>query len=438
MQISFPHANHYQAPLGLLVAAWKVWFKRFSVMDPYAWREGVLPRRDEDAKLAELLNQGYRFSADVLCRLLVPWPFRNTAQASDEFLKLNHLVLKPADFMEGDQIVPGMRLSEYALDTWDEISLLEQDQYLSHAEALIQADVETNSSDPIVIDDGGVALIGENIYPPYVPAAEAGEDEFLKALVAWIQEDPFQPIYSGHPVGDAVSGWDERLMAFFWPKPRSTFAHNRFMFEPMLFRAARLAELVESGSAWNERDKAIAAKLAHETFNLVGMPQREVTPEHIRRVFEAALSADPNAKAKMNSGWSALASVATAHLEGQADRQALIHWDSRVASSLLSRLDFLLVEAGLGNDHGLFAELGTVPGWGGTRPRELSLNWPSGYRSWRSLVAASRLTSRLRDLLNTETAPDGRLKYPRMPLSERLDGPWTTHGVQMVLFCDGY
>lgn len=439
MQISFPHAQHYQAPLGLFVAAWKVWFKRFAAVDPYAWREGVLPRRNEDeTKLAELLNQGHRFSLDVMCRLLVPWPYRNTAQATDEFFTLNHLIIKATDFMEGDQLLGGARLSEYALDTWDEISLLEQDQYLSHAEARIQADVETNSQDPIVIDDGGVALIGENIYPPYVPAKDAAEDEYLKALVAWVQEDPFQPIYTGQPIGEAVSGWDERLMAFFWPKPRSTFAHNRFMLEPILFRAARLAHLVEQGTAWSERDKAIAVKLAHETFGLAGMPQREVTPVHVRRVFEAALAADPKAKAKMNSGWSALAAVATAHLEECEGRKVMILWDSRVASSLLTRLDFLLVEAGHGEGHGLFGALGTVPGWGGTRPRELSLAWPSGYRQWHTLVAASSLVMRLRDILNTERGPDGRLKYPRMPLSERRDGPWTTHGVQMVLFCDGY
>lgn len=438
MQVSFPNAQHFQCPLGLFVAAWKVWFKRFAEVDPYAWREGVLPLRSEEAKLAELLNQGYRFSLDVMGRLLVPWPYRNLPQATEAFLRLNHVVVKSADFMEGDQISAGARLSEFALDAWDEISLLEQDQYLSHAEARIQADVETNSNDPIVIDDGGVALIGENIYPPVVPEQGGGEEAFLHALAAWIQEDPFQPIYSGRPVGDAVSGWDERLFAFFWPKPRSTFAHNRFMLEPMLFRAARLAALVEDGSHWSVRDQEIAVKLAHETFNLAGMPQREVTPENIRKVFESALAADPKSKAKMNSGWSALAAVATAHLEELPGRQVLVLWDSRVASSLLSRLDFLLVEAGHGDGHGLFPELGTVPGWGGTRPRQMSLDWPSGYRSWRTLVAVSRLITRLRDILNTAARPDGRLVYPRMPLSERRDGPWTTHGVQMVLFCDGY
>ncbi|MBI2380929.1 MAG: hypothetical protein HYV16_09260 [Gammaproteobacteria bacterium] len=438
MQVSFPNAQHYQCPLGLFVAAWKVWFKRFAAVDPYAWREGVLPLRSDEAKLAELLNHGYRFSLDVMARLLVPWPYRNTPQVVESFLRLNDLMVKSADFMEGDQVVAGARLSEYALDTWDQISLLEQDQYLSHAEARIQADVETTSNDPIVIDDGGVALIGENIYPPQIPAADADTDAYLHALAAWLQEDPLQPIYSGRPIGEAVSGWDQRLVAFFWPKPRSSFAHNRFMLEPMLFRAARLAHMVEMGEDWGTRDQAIAVKLAHETFNLAGMPQREVTPENIRRVFEAALAADIKAKAKMNSGWSALAAVATAHLEEDPERQVMVLWDSRVAASLLSRLDFLMVEAGREDPQSLFPELGTVPGWGGTRPRQLSLDWPSGYRRWATLVAVSRVIMRLRDILNTSRRADGRLVYPRMPMSEQKDGPWTTHGVQMVLFCDGY
>lgn len=438
MQVSFPHAQQYQVPTGLFVAAWKVWFKRFAEVQSYAWRDRALPRYDEPCSLSALLNDGRRFSLEVMCRLLVPWPYRNTAQATDEFLTLNSVLIKPAVFRENEQSCAGARLSEYALDIWDQISFLEQDQYLSHAEARIQADVETTTSEPIVIDDGGVALIGENIYPPSVPEKDAGEADFVRALVEWIEDDPFQPIYSGQPVGEAVSGWDERLMAFFWPKPRASFAHNRFMLEPIMFRARRLAKLVEQGLPWGERDEAIAVKLAHETFNLAGMPQREVSAAHIRKVFEAALQADGSANAKMNSGWSALAAVATAHLEVKPERLVLVLWESRVAASILSRLDFLLVEAGVTEPHGLFPHLGQVPGWGGTRPRELSLTWPAGYRRWDTLIAASRLVRQMRDILNTETLPDGRLKYPRMPLTERRDGPWTTHGVQMVLFCDGY
>ena len=80
--------------------------------------------------------------------------------------------------------------------------------------------MKTDTSDPIVIDDAGIEVIGEDIYPPLVPELDDPVEDYIKALVAWIDEDPFQPLYQRQPVHDAVSGWDERLQNYFLAKTK--------------------------------------------------------------------------------------------------------------------------------------------------------------------------------------------------------------------------
>jgi len=96
------------------------------------------------------------------------------------------------------------------------------------------------------------------------------------------------------------------------------------------------------------------------------------------------------------------------------------------------------VEAGIKDVGKRFAHIGTVPGYGGTRPRQLSLSWPDAYRSWPSQIAVSQLIQQMRDMLNNETKADGTLRYRRMPLATGERGAWTVLGVCQVLMGDGY
>ncbi len=439
MHMTFYNAGNFQIPRALFIAAWKVWFKRFSD-DHYAWREGKMPLRNENAALYQLLENNYRFSVEVLVRLMVPWSYRDSQQVTEELIRLNPAVLRltqcPVD--SDEECVEGARLTDQALDYWDSMTYIEQDLYLNFAEARIQADIETPSDEPCILDDAGVEIIGEDIYPPFVPSKDADDDEFIRALVAWIDEDPHQPMYQRKPVGDAVSGWHDRLLAFFWPKPRTGYLEYSHEASPLVYRAGELAELVESGKPWSYEDKSLAIKTANEIFMLAGVPQREVTWQNVKSVIETALKEDESSTAKMNSGWTYLASLATAILEDKKERLPLVSWNSRCSSSVLSRLDFLLVEAGIHELGERFSGIGTVPGWGGTRPREFSLKWPSAYRSWPSIFAAGRLVQKIVNVLNTEKRADGQLKYRQMPLAGGKTGPWTSRGVQLVLFFDGY
>jgi len=438
MLVTIPNAENFQVQRGLFVAAWKVWFKRFHDV-PDDWHEGRMPIGRSDKDLSELLESGQRFSLEVTCRLIVPWSFRNKEMASEQFIKLNPALFRPVPYTTPDgDIVEGVRLTDQALDLWDELSYIGQDLYMAFAEARIQADIETDTPAPIVVDDAGIEVIGEDIYPPLLPEINDPASDYIKALVAWIEEDPFQPLYQRLPVHEAVSGWDERLKAIFWPKPRMGYTELSHIASPLLYRAGLLAKGLEQGQAWAYEDKKMAIKTANEIFLLFGVPQRDVTVENVKAVVQAALNEDSHSKAKMNSGWTQIVAFATHFLEDVSDRTPQVAWNSRVATSIISRLDFLLVEAGHTSPTELFPELGTVPGTGGTRPRVLSLKWPDGYRQWSTQIAASKLVTGIRDILNISTDEHGNKLYPEMPLPGGDRGLWTVRGVQMVLSADGY
>ncbi|WP_144395228.1 hypothetical protein [Pleionea sediminis] len=439
MHMTFFNANNFQAPRALYIAAWKVWFKRFS-NDHYAWREGKIPLGKDDVPLHQLIEQGKRFSLEVLTRIMVPWSYRDTNQVTDDFIRMNPAVLRPSQFIdpESGKAIDAARLTDQALDYWDSMTYTEQDLYLNFAEARIQADIESPSDEPCILDDSGVEIIGEDIYPPVIPDASASDDEFIRAMVAWIDEDPFQPLYQKKPVGEAVSGWHDRLLGFFWPKPRTGYLEYCHHASPLIYRAGLLADLVESGKEFTLEDRELAIKTANEIFMFAGVPQREVTWQNVREVIETALKQNENSTAKMNSGWTNVASKALVSREGLDGYLPLMSWNSRVSSSVISRLDFLLVEAGVTELGDRFTGIGTIPGWGGTRPREYSLRWPSGYRSWKTIFAAGRIAEKIKDVLNNEKDNQGDRKYAPMPLAGGESGDWTTRGIQMVLFSDGY
>jgi len=431
----FPQADHFQVPKALFVGAWKVWFKRFG--DHEAWRKGKMPIGQSDAKLFEIIESGERFCVEVAARLMVPWSFRDTSQVDKAFFLMNPDVIRHTK-MDDEEVAEGVRLTDQALDYWDSLTFLEQDMFTSYAEARIQADIETPSSEPVIIDDAGIDMIGEDIYPPVVPEKGATDEEFAKALVAWIDEDPFTPMYQRVPAEEAVSSWHDRLEHFFWPKPRNGLMQVSHSADALMYRAELLAKGVEEGIEWSEEDKELAVKTTEEIFLQAGTPQKDVTWENIYAVMKTALTKDSESNAKMNSGWSLLASFATHWLNKKAERTPMICWNSRVSTSIISRLDFLLVEAGYESIGDRFPDLGIVQGWGGTRPREMSLSWPDGYRSWKTEIAASEFVNLMVKCLNNETNEDGSLKYAQMPIPTGGRAPWSMQGVQLVLFSDGY
>jgi hypothetical protein len=431
----FPKASHFQIPKALFIGAWKVWFKRFGEHD--AWRKGRMPIGQSDENLSTIINAGQRFTLEVASRLMVPWSFRDCSQIDEAFFLMNPDVIRHSK-VGGTDDIEVVRLTDQAVDFWDSLTYLEQDMFTAYAEARVQADIETPSAEPVIIDDAGVEVIGEDIYPPVIPVKDDSDEDYARALVAWIDDDPFTPMYQRQPAGETVSSWHDRLEHFFWPKPRNGLMQVSHSADALMYRAELLARGIDDGVEWNDEDKAMAIKTAEEIFLQAGVPQKDVNWESIQDVMKAALNKDTKSKAKMNSGWSLLASFSTHWLNKLENRTPMICWNSRVSTSIISRLDFLMVEAGFDSVGSRFPELGVVQGWGGTRPREMSLKWPDGYRSWKTEVAASEFVGLMVDCLNNDKNEDGSLKYAQMPIPTGGRAPWSIQGVQLVLFSDGY
>ncbi|WP_251360064.1 hypothetical protein [Kangiella sp. TOML190] len=439
----FKHADDFAINKALFLAAWKVWFKRFApkiagggLLD---WKYAKMPIEASSNSLSDLIRDDRRFSLEVLCRMMVPWSYRNEQQVDDVFLRDYKVLFEISSLTDSNgQELMSANLSDKALQIWNAMSFAEQDDYMAYAEARVQADIEVRSKDPVVLDDQGVELIGEDTYPPYVPDKDAPDIDFVRAMIDWIQDAPFQAYYLKQAAGDTVSGWDNRLSAFFWPKPRIGYSLHHATLDPLYYRANELAKTLDKGQSWDQEWRDMAVKTAHELFQVSGTPQKDISIENVQSVMAAAVHGDEDSPAKMNSGWSYLAAVCTDHLNGQVGRLPMATWNSRVAASVISRLDFLLAEAGVSQLGERFEAIGTIPGWGGTRPRQYSLDWPNGYRSWKTQVRASRLINQVAYILNNDRLDDGSYKYPRMPLAAGGTGDWTVRGVQGVLFCDGY
>jgi hypothetical protein len=151
----------------------------------------------------------------------------------------------------------------------------------------------------------------------------------------------------------------------------------------------------------------------------------------VESVFRKALGLPHSKQPPMNSGWTKVAALATAFLEGHPSRAPDVIWDSRVSTLLVTRMEALLLEPGIRDPSYLFPHIGTVAGRGGTRPRKTQLGRAHAYMSWPSQFAGSCLVREIRDVLKGES-------YPAMPAPNGGTKPWTMRGVESVLFMDGY
>ncbi|TXF97871.1 hypothetical protein [Massilia arenae] len=319
-----------------------------------------------------------------------------------------------------------VQLTPAAIEAWN-ASATAREAALVAARARIESDLESNDAALALLPEPRMQEPTAGARPAPAASRVDGRAGHLAELVRQIHAEPFQPAYRKKTFGAPVTGWDARLKAYFWPLPAQDYVRTSTAVQQLAGRARALAEILDSDRAWGDEEGSMAVALAHDIFAWGGVPQNPetVTPATVREVFLAALNNHGASKAHMNSGWTKVAAFATAHLEDHGQRHPQVIWDSRVATAIIGRLDRIAVPASL------FPGIGTVPGQGGTRPRPLTSAWPQGYRSWASQVAGSALVREIRDILN-------RGDYPKMPLPDGGEGPWTTRGVEMVLFMDGY
>jgi hypothetical protein len=454
-QVQFA-AKKSHAELTLVLALWHELMSEWRTpdSDPFAAR---MPRGSVHESLSTYLKSARwpnitREQAQRACRFDVVLRLASgqidTMHSTDAFFSRgdNGKWFKAVDMPggRGISLIRGVALTPQALDAWWGATDDERQQALDEARRLLESDIESKG---IIVqllpyqDPASMACLPSSppspspahaqlTRPPRL-AALAGRTQYLETLVKELDEQPFQPMYRKQPHKTPVTGWEARLKAYFWPAPCEGYRQSARGMQPIAEESRQLARALTVRGSWNEAEQRQAVALAYAIFAWGGVPQdpRTVTAESVRRVFQAALDNDDDANAHMNSGWTKVAAFATAHLEGAGAALPQTIWDSRVAAAITSRLDDLLPE-GVAPSH-VFPGVGTVPGRGGTRPRTLSRPWPSGYRSWAGQVAGSQLVREIRDILN-------RGGYPKMPLPEGGSGDWTTRGVEMVLFMDGY
>jgi hypothetical protein len=208
---------------------------------------------------------------------------------------------------------------------------------------------------------------------------------------------------------------------------------------PWYERACELARRLEERGAWTYDERTAACEVAWNMLKW-GRTTRQsrYSPDVVEAVFRRALGMPIDADPPMNSGWTKVAALATAFLEGDPRRAPHVIWDSRVSTSLVFRLDELLVEEGRADAKQLFPRIGVVPGRGGSRApgrarhlSRLQLRWSYAYGRWPAQDAGSELVRELRDLVNEGD-------YGPMPTTSGSSSAWTVRGVESVLFMDGY
>lgn len=413
-------------------------------------------------RLAE--NPLYAYSFDVLLRLCSP--YRDTMQATPDFFTgTNAAWVNRSSFANGlpkaDQSFTKVNcacLTDEAINYWKTLPADVRMQASQDAQALLEADVESDAgivgivpvqpagypvTDVIAGSESTVAstpMQSADLRLSVSGHALSERNAILKQLVDEIDAAPFERMYRRTSLGEpTITGWDKRLEAYFWPHPARGYSYTCDQLQGMLDDARVLAEKLDAApnpeTAWSPEEKETAVALANRIFVWGGVPQKPatVTAENVQRVFQNALDARAESTALMNSGWTKVAAFATAHLEQRHPDRTQVIWDSRVATSIIWRLDRILGSSLKQNPRDLFPCIGTVQGQGGTRPRQLLHAWPGGYRKWSAQISGSAIVREIRDILNR---PDHG--YPRMPLPDGSRTAWTTRGVEMVLFMDGY
>lgn len=256
-------------------------------------------------------------------------------------------------------------------------------------------------------------------------------------LVEHIASVDFQYRPRRGPHGEIVKTWPERLRAYRWGaalEPFADFAQLKALEEIFAPCAQNLVE----GGQWSEADKRALVAATQELFTwgrvLRGKGHANPSVRTIETVIRTALEYEDVHNAPLDSAWTKLAAISTAR-----SHRPQVIFDSRVSVSLLRAIDAVCKRDPTmepAKQELQIKGLGFVPGRGGNRMEYVKAlqtkGWRCGYRSWGAQFAASDL---VRDMAN---ALNDKPEFGKMPLPDEQVGEWTTRGVEMVLFMDGY
>jgi len=246
-------------------------------------------------------------------------------------------------------------------------------------------------------------------------------------IVRYIAEQPFQANYRGQPIGSLKSGWGERLLGYFWPEPDHNWLNSSKAVNGFSVQIQRAIVALEA----DPRNTAAAQEVLNAFKRVclwggVRLPESNpfaLSTEVLRCYKALSQGGEPPLNCRLNSAWTKLYAFAIP--------DKCVIYDSRVAAAITSILDPVIQLVSGFPDWRSYADLGTIPGRGGSRPRSLNWNWRKGYGVWASQIAANRLCNRVVTELNRQSvAPDCR----------KIDDStlWTLREVEAVLFMEGY
>lgn len=244
------------------------------------------------------------------------------------------------------------------------------------------------------------------------------------------------------PVHPTPHPWRDLIHAYQWDKDDHAALEIRI--GPYLKSSAALSSILETRE-WTAEEAAEALALSRTIFVWGGILNADVSSEtHAAIVFKSALRlalGDHShiSDGPMSSGWTKVAAFATRHLDDPDDIQITpqVIWDSRVANGVMKLAEIAAPHLQPPISSWLKSNLRQVRGRGGSR---MNMTLPQGWdwahtvrQKWVAQSAGSRLVRHMRDALNRDPA-----NFGAMPLPGGGDGPWTSWGVGLALFVEGY
>jgi|SRR5665213_507924 len=230
--------------------------------------------------------------------------------------------------------------------------------------------------------------------------------------------------------------WPDRLRLYRWPK-NTPFKDALVRVQDLLGRLREISEKVGNNSSLSWAEEQRLKQVTLDIFKWGGVTRgkskRDPSIIDIRNVITTAFEWSRVGSAPLDSGWSKLAAFSTDYLE-DSQKSPQVIYDSRVAFSLIRKTERLLKQEKFAGLRPVMEEhLRYIPGRGGNRATWKPIGWQRGWGRWESQFFASLYVRRIRDVLNRSPK-----KYGLMSRADGNEGCWTTRGVEMVLFMDGY
>lgn len=262
-----------------------------------------------------------------------------------------------------------------------------------------------------------------------------------RAIARQVNRTPFQYVPKRGPAGREVTTWRSRFLEYRWKSNEDPFGDAAFLAKSCDLLGGALRQLA-SGESWSRSDHVGIVDATRELFEwggvLRGQGHNPPSIRDIEAVMLTALNQSDEYRAPLDSAWTKLAAISTDWL-GADGRYPQVIFDSRVSVSLLEAIDVVCAaDPRLTGQRDLLQKqgLGYVPGRGGNRPARVEqlreAGWRSGYGRWSAQFAASALVSQIVASLNANA------EFEKMPTQKGGSAAWTTRGVEMVLFMNGY